>query len=107
MKNIIKKISAVAMAFTLLGAGSATIKTIAPQTDNTIVAEAAVCRHDGRWYGSYGNWFYNPIRYNGYDSRLGNYTIELPRWSRYKYTKCSKCNGIMSSEIKHTYTNPN
>ena len=41
MKNVIKKITAAAMAFTLLGAGSAVIKSAAPKTDNTIVANAA------------------------------------------------------------------
>ncbi len=41
MKNVIKKITAAAMAFTLLGAGSAVIRSAAPKTDNTLVASAA------------------------------------------------------------------
>ncbi len=40
MKNTIKKIAAAAMAFTLLGTGTAVTKTIAPKADNTIVAFA-------------------------------------------------------------------
>ncbi len=51
MKNVIKKISAIAMAFTLLSTGTAAIKTIVPQTDNTIIASAAggECNHAGSW----------------------------------------------------------
>ena len=45
MKNVIKKITAAAMAFTLLGAGSAAIKIAAPKTDNTLVASAACQYH--------------------------------------------------------------
>lgn len=41
MNNIIKKISAFAMAFTLIGTGNATAKFFAPQANNTIVASAA------------------------------------------------------------------
>lgn len=40
MKNIIKRISAFAMAFTLLGAGSAVTQSVAPQLDNSITAYA-------------------------------------------------------------------
>ncbi len=38
MKNTIRKIAAAAMAFTILGTGTAVTKTIAPKADNTIVA---------------------------------------------------------------------
>ena len=41
MKNTIKKITAFAMAFTLLGAGSAITKSVAPKFDNSITASAA------------------------------------------------------------------
>ena len=49
MKKAIKKIAAVAMAFTLLGTGTAVTKTISPKSDNTITAHAGVppqyCNH--------------------------------------------------------------
>lgn len=45
MKNTIKKIVSVAMAFTLLGTGTVIVKTIAPQSNNTITADAA-CNHN-------------------------------------------------------------
>jgi len=41
MKNIIKKISAVAMAFTLLGAGTVITKKVSPKSDTSISASAA------------------------------------------------------------------
>ncbi len=59
MKNVIKKITAAAMAFTLLGAGSAAIKSAAPKTDNTLVASAACQYHDGTYVaGRYISNFY-------------------------------------------------
>ena len=51
MKNIIKKIAAVTMAFTLLGAGSVITTKISPKSDNKITAEAATCQHHGYRYG--------------------------------------------------------
>jgi hypothetical protein len=51
MKNAIRKIAAAAMAFTLLGAGTAATKSIAPQKSNTTVASAQAyipskaCKH--------------------------------------------------------------
>ena len=41
MKNVLKKISAIALAFTLLGTGTTVTKKIVPQFDNTITASAA------------------------------------------------------------------
>ena len=38
MKNTIRKTAAAAMAFSILGTGTAVTKTIAPKADNTIVA---------------------------------------------------------------------
>ncbi|MBQ6168546.1 hypothetical protein [Ruminococcus flavefaciens] len=44
MKHILKKISAFALAFTILGAGSVMTKTVSPKSDNTLDAHAA-CVH--------------------------------------------------------------
>ena len=41
LKNVIKKISAVAMAFTLLGTGTAVANTFSPMSYNTLTANAA------------------------------------------------------------------
>ena len=39
MNNIIKKVSAIAMAFTLLGTGTSIVKSVSPKSDNTLVAD--------------------------------------------------------------------
>lgn len=44
MKNVIKKISALAMAFTLIGAGSTIVTKVSPNSDTTITASAASIR---------------------------------------------------------------
>ncbi|HOA00569.1 hypothetical protein [Ruminococcus sp.] len=41
MKNMIKKIAAIAMAFTLIGTGTAATKIISPRSVNTLTASAA------------------------------------------------------------------
>ncbi len=74
MKNVFKKLAAAAMAFTLLGAGSAAIKDIAPKTDNSITASAAsgyTYAYDG--YAS--RWAGRPMYAEYYQGRpTGRYT---------------------------------
>lgn len=41
MKNTLKKIASIAMAFTLLGTGTVVTKTISPKSDNILTASAA------------------------------------------------------------------
>ena len=72
MKNVIKRISAVAMAFTLLGTGTVITKKISPKSYNTLTASAA-CSHNCRYYSSY--------------SPVGDYIFE--------YAVCSNCNKRM------------
>ena len=45
MKNVIKRITAVAMAFTMLCTGTAITKTISPQSVNFSVTASAACNH--------------------------------------------------------------
>lgn len=42
MNNVIKRVSAFVMAFTLLGTGTVITKNILPESDTTIVADAAI-----------------------------------------------------------------
>ena len=44
LKNALKKVSALAMAFTLLGTGTIVAKAINPNYDNAITAAACDCR---------------------------------------------------------------
>ena len=57
MKNIIKKITAFAMAFTILGSGTTVSRYVSPKSDNSIVANAATNVtvvfsdiYKGQWY---------------------------------------------------------
>lgn len=88
MKNVIKKIAAVAMAFTMLGTGTAITETIAPKTDNSIVASAAsyapsTCKHSAPTYKTYSNkWVAGTFQ-------EGIFIFTL--YKRYVYTRCSNC----------------
>ncbi len=64
MKNVIKKIAATAMAFTLLGTGTTISKNISPNSLNTIIANAKT--------GEWNYWDYPVPDYRkcyGYGSR--------------------------------------
>lgn len=73
MKNVIKKISAIAMALTLLGTGTAIIKKVDPKAANTLVACAACQYHDGS-------------KLNG--KTITNYDENKAKKTGAKYCKC-------------------
>ncbi|MBR6995194.1 MAG: hypothetical protein IKH96_04160 [Ruminococcus sp.] len=52
MKHILKKFSAFALAFTILGVGSVLTRTVSPKSDNTLTAYATTCNncHGGSYY---------------------------------------------------------
>ena len=52
MKKRFKKVTAIALAFSLIGAETAITKTIAPQANNSVTAYAATCHncHGGSLY---------------------------------------------------------
>lgn len=108
MKNVIKKIAAVAMAFTMLGTGTAITETIAPKTNNSIVASAAsyapsTCKHSGSTYKTYSNWWDIVSSFTYYNEDLRcNVTISLvtKQW-RYVYTRCSKCHYVLASKAQY------
>ena len=91
MKNIIKKIASIAMAFTLLGTGTTVTKTISLKSDNTIVAVAAYCKHKCRSY---------TVEYKYLTKTGETKTIHGTKYSykvqNMKYTKCSNCNTLLS-----------
>ena len=102
MKNAFKKITAVAMAFTLLGTGTAVTKTIAPQFDTSITAHAASCNncHGGSYYmkTEYTDWEYVGDGISWYYSPLVGRM--LPRtykvYQRTVKTYCTNCNKVYS-----------
>ncbi len=94
MKNIIKKIAATAMAFTLLGAGTAVTKTIAPQFDNSITASAACSHTVGA--GSAGEWKKYDTTHKGW--LWGNW-----QWWYKQPVKCTKCGKVLWTNHKKEY----
>lgn len=90
MKNVLKKISAVAMAFTLLGAGTAVTKTVAPQSDNTMTAQAYIppqyCDHNCGTHStllhSYKKGKYRVYEYAECCDKCGT---PMYYWDYYKY----------------------
>ncbi|SHM74288.1 hypothetical protein SAMN04487860_11239 [Ruminococcus flavefaciens] len=90
MKNVLKKIAATALAFTLLGTGSAI--TTSSKSKNTFTATAASCKHNCRRYShhidkgethyTYG-WFANSLICTGCYT---DYT---------EYIYCSGCNNFL------------
>ena len=94
MKNVLKKIAATAMAFTLLGAGTAITKTVSPKSDNTLVASACNC--NARRYAStkqvYTGFHNEPItklKWDGhkYVTIVVGYSIV----NHYKTVPCIRC----------------
>lgn len=93
MKNLIKKISAVAMAFTLIGAGTAVTRTSTAKSDNTLTAYAAdtYCPTHGC-----GVYTVTTKRFTG----KTNY-FYFGQWKEYEYTQstyCNICNRLLSTK---------
>ncbi len=97
MKNIIKKITATAMAFTLLGAGTAITKTIAPQTDNTITASAAYCSHVVG-STSWSNWYETDVETSWWLIVIG--MINETHYEERTCT-CVRCGEVIQTQHRH------
>jgi hypothetical protein len=93
MKNAIKKIAAIAMAFTLLGTGTAVTKTIAPQFDNSIIASAATCYNCHE--GSYNTYTYETIE----DAYMVVGFILIPITCKYRIEECGCCEKEISKTL--------
>lgn len=105
MVKILKKISAIAMAFTLLGSSTAVTKIISPQTKTSITAHAE-CMHDA------GVTEYGDLQYCGKAWVNKTYYFRGEPFPAQIYcdvyaipitVKCSKCGMVYSSTIKYIY----
>ncbi len=104
MKKILKKISAVVMAFTLLGNGTAITKIFPSQTDTSITAYA-ICMHDAG-VPVYGFWIKcgkenvpNTI-YRGKDAPA---TFSCDKYYRTVSKCCSKCGTVFYSKTEYMW----
>ena len=105
MKNVIKKIAATAMAFTILGTGTAVTKSIAPKMDNSIVASAA-CHAHGQFVKTAYDWRYEYTSTKWetfYDYGINRYVTITPGvavYRRVKYKQCQECGKQWGSATK-------
>ena len=110
MKNVIKKISAIALAFTLLGTGTTVTKTIAPQFYTSITAHAASCNK------CHGGSYYMKAEYTEWGYKDGIYTLNIwgsplkvgYREHRYSWSRCAICGyeTPKTEETRDIITNP-
>lgn len=98
MKNAIKKVVAVAMAFTLLGTGTTIAKTVNPKSVTTLSAHAA-CKHNTkRVYTDDWKWIGNEPLDIIYDNEW---------YSRPYKDKCSKCGKTVGTGTYYRYRKVN
>ena len=89
MKNISKKVAAFALAFALLGTGTAVTKTISPNADTSITASAACYHSAGQPRVSYGPWCYTGnMRTNWWPVR--HTELQSKRVVTYSCSSCGK-----------------
>lgn len=77
MNNVIKRVSAFVMAFTLLGTGTVVTKNILPESDTTIVADAAVHPEYSNGYTPDDQefWYGAPVGYENF--YIGSYGTKV------------------------------
>ncbi|MBP5579081.1 MAG: hypothetical protein J6X56_06335 [Ruminococcus sp.] len=87
MKNVLKKVSAIALAFTLLGSGTAIAKNVNPKSVNTLTASAACQYHHGTVVNGYyiNNYRLNESNYNYYKKN--------GKWYKETEMLCKCCGG--------------
>ena len=98
MRKFIKKITAIALAFTLIGAETAITKTIAPQANNSITAYAATCNHChcGSLY---------VITYEKTEEVMiafpciSYHFFDIPVIRNYRIEECNRCHTVISKTL--------
>ncbi len=88
MKNVIKKISAFAMSFALLGTSSVIAQNTNLKSSNTLVASAAAT--------------YCP-NHNGVDTRMEERWFTGTEYAVYEVRKCAVCKRKLSEKYLFTY----
>ncbi len=99
MNNIIKKDSAFAMAFTLLGAGTAIVKNVKPRFDTAITA-SAIQRMD---YFRYDRDFYHTMVWSRTDDKCYYFNAGPGEYFRlfWGYRQGKRQNTIMIKKVKN------
>lgn len=100
MNNIVKRIAAAAMAFTLLGAGSAATGIVAPQSGVTLTASAAA-------HSNKHNLFYKFVKkelvYSYSIVHFGENRVTVVKVYKNHYEiYCSQCRKVIGTAVRET-----
>ena len=98
MNKIVKKVSAIALAFTMLGTGATITKAVAPKSNTALTASAAsTCQHHGYSYRTSSNWEYHEVWRYVYLNGTWWYKRVRSYESRTIYIKCGSCDKTINS----------
>ena len=90
MKNVIKKISSVALAFTLLGTGTTVTNKFYANSNTVIIASAAKCNGHNNPYKRWSRW-----------EKTGNREKDGWRtwveWTRHESWFCTSCGAFLGT----------
>lgn len=94
MKNVFKKVSAIALAFTLLGSGTTIEKNVNPKSVNTLTANAACQYHRAdntyvvqKWESWYSDGYIYEVKYLNCNCCRQFYGSTKKKIGRWGYTK--------------------
>ena len=109
MKKALKKLAAVAMAFTMLGTGTAFTNTITPQANNSITAYAAFCQncqnHNNGGAYCISTYYTDWVTYNEWNETHEYKDKETKKWKYIvihhseQYRDVITCCGICGKEF--------
>ena len=100
MKNIIKKVSAIAMAFSLLGTGSAISKVISPDTQNSYIITAEAAKKHKCWDSVYTTYTESIYKEETYWDKNGKIHKEVTYKCVRKYY-CNTCHNLLRTDIRY------
>ena len=97
MKKLLKKVTAIALAFTLIGAESAITKKIAPQANDSLTAYAATCNncHGGSYYVT----AYEKAEDDWSIVWIGLVPVPVPVTCNYRIEECTLCHTVISKTL--------
>ena len=108
MKNVFRKLTATAMAFTLLGAGTTFANTVSPKTD-ALTASAATVEPNSPH--NHGQFVYHTKEVSEYSVPVkGQYWFTTVTYGRryyqneYDVVRCQACGGVVKKTLTSSST---
>ena len=97
MKKLLKKVTAIAFALTLIGAETALTKRIAPQATDSLTAYAATCNNCHG--GSYHVTTYEKAENDEMIVWIGIIPVSIPVTCNYRIEECTLCHSVISKTL--------